>query len=180
MSRVTAAISCLRAGNRCVLFQAEWSRSRTLQCLFFLTTEAPTHTSLTHLSLNTTLNTHVPPPPHLFWIACNDPYLCIVVNSRSSGIGDNLLLVLLKSTKFHLNSGLTTDSHMCKPWNLDLLWLENSKDVTEHHNNVSVLYTEGWVCDVALIEYTLGSGETQEGLGIWKGEHKGPMGEKGS
>ncbi len=41
-------------------------------------------------------------------------------------------------------------------------------------------YTKGWVCDVALIEYTLGSGETQEGLGIWKGGHKGPMGDKGS
>jgi hypothetical protein len=43
----------------------------------------------------------------------------------------------------------------------------------------TVLYTEGWVCDVALIEYTLGSGETQEGLGIWKGGHEGPMGNKG-
>jgi hypothetical protein len=43
-----------------------------------------------------------------------------------------------------------------------------------------VLYTEGWVCDVALTEYTLGSGETQEGLGIWKGGYKGPMGDKGS
>jgi hypothetical protein len=40
-----------------------------------------------------------------------------------------------------------------------------------------VLYTEGWICDVALIEYTLGSGETQEGLGFWKGGYKGPMGE---
>ncbi len=30
----------------------------------------------------------------------------------------------------------------------------------------TVLYTEGWVCDVALIEYTLGPGETQEGLGF--------------
>jgi hypothetical protein len=45
---------------------------------------------------------------------------------------------------------------------------------------LNVLYTEGWVCDVALIEYTLGSGETQEGLGIWKGGYKGPMGDKGS
>ncbi len=44
----------------------------------------------------------------------------------------------------------------------------------------SVSYTEGWVCDVALIEYTLGSGETQEGLGIWKGGYKGPMGDKGN
>ncbi len=45
---------------------------------------------------------------------------------------------------------------------------------------LTVSYTEGWVCDVALIEYTLGSGETQEGLGIWKGGYKGPMGDKGS
>ncbi len=42
------------------------------------------------------------------------------------------------------------------------------------------LYTEGWVCDVALIEYTLGSGETQEGSGFWKGGYRGPMGDKGS
>ncbi len=47
-------------------------------------------------------------------------------------------------------------------------------------NGLTVLYTEGWVCDVALIEYTLGSGETQEGLGFWKGGYKGPMGDKGS
>jgi hypothetical protein len=45
---------------------------------------------------------------------------------------------------------------------------------------LSVLYTEGWVCDVALIEYTLGLGETQEGLGFWEGGYKGPMGDKGS
>jgi hypothetical protein len=43
-----------------------------------------------------------------------------------------------------------------------------------------VLYTEGWVCDVALIEYMLGLGETQEGLGFWEGGYKGPMGDKGS
>jgi hypothetical protein len=42
-----------------------------------------------------------------------------------------------------------------------------------------VLYTEGWVCDVALIECTLGSGEIQEGLGFWKGGYKGPKGDKG-
>ncbi len=47
-------------------------------------------------------------------------------------------------------------------------------------DKVSVLYTEGWVCYVALIEYTLGSGETQEGLGFRKGGYKGPMGDKGS
>jgi hypothetical protein len=45
---------------------------------------------------------------------------------------------------------------------------------------LTVLYTEGWVCDVALIEYTLGPGETQEGLGFWEGGYKGPMGDKGS
>jgi hypothetical protein len=45
---------------------------------------------------------------------------------------------------------------------------------------ISVLYTEGWVCDVALIEYTLGSGKTQEGSGFWKGGYRGPMGDKGS
>ncbi len=43
-----------------------------------------------------------------------------------------------------------------------------------------VLYTEERVCDVALIEYTLGPGETQEGLGFWKGGYKGPMEDKGS
>ncbi len=43
-----------------------------------------------------------------------------------------------------------------------------------------VLYTEGWVCDVALIEYRLGLGKTQEGLGFWEGGYKGPMGDKGS
>jgi hypothetical protein len=43
-----------------------------------------------------------------------------------------------------------------------------------------VLYTEGWVCDVALIKYTLGPGETREGLGFWEGGYKGPMGDKGS
>ncbi len=45
---------------------------------------------------------------------------------------------------------------------------------------LGVLYTGERVCDVALIEYTLGSGETQEGLGFWKGGYKGPMGDKGS
>ncbi len=43
----------------------------------------------------------------------------------------------------------------------------------------TVLYTEGWVCDVALIKYTLGSGEIQEGLGFWKEGYKGPIGDKG-
>jgi hypothetical protein len=42
-----------------------------------------------------------------------------------------------------------------------------------------VLYTEGWVCDVALIEYTLGSGEIQEGLGFWKEGTRGQWGTKG-
>jgi hypothetical protein len=39
-----------------------------------------------------------------------------------------------------------------------------------------VLYTEGWVCDVALTEYTLGSGETQEGVGILEGRVQGANG----
>jgi thiamine monophosphate synthase len=46
--------------------------------------------------------------------------------------------------------------------------------------NVPVLYTGERVCDVALIKYTLGSGKTQEGLGTWRGGHKGAMGDKGS
>jgi hypothetical protein len=45
---------------------------------------------------------------------------------------------------------------------------------------VSVLYTEEWVCDIALIECTLSLGKTQEGSGFRRGGHKGPMGDKGS
>jgi hypothetical protein len=54
----------------------------------------------------------------------------------------------------------------------------SSKD--PYHYVHLVLYTEERVCDVALIKYTLGSGETQEGLGIWRGGYKGAMGDKGS
>ncbi len=43
-----------------------------------------------------------------------------------------------------------------------------------------MLYTGGWVCDVALIEYTLGSGETQEGVGILEGRVQGANGDKGN
>ncbi len=44
----------------------------------------------------------------------------------------------------------------------------------------TVLYTEGWVCDIALIKYTLGLGKTQGGLGFWEEGYKGPMGDEGS
>jgi hypothetical protein len=46
--------------------------------------------------------------------------------------------------------------------------------------NVSVLYTEDWVCDIALIECILSLGKTQEGLGFRREGYKGPMGDKGS
>ncbi len=39
---------------------------------------------------------------------------------------------------------------------------------------------KGWVCNVALIKYTLGPGNPEGGLGFWKGGYKGPMGDKGS
>jgi hypothetical protein len=38
-----------------------------------------------------------------------------------------------------------------------------------------VLYTEGWVCDVALIEYTLGPGKPKKG-GILEGRVQGANG----
>jgi hypothetical protein len=39
----------------------------------------------------------------------------------------------------------------------------NKKIQCNFLTKLNVLYTEGWVCDVALIEYTLGPGKTQEG-----------------
>ncbi len=44
---------------------------------------------------------------------------------------------------------------------------------------LSVLYTEGWVCDVALIEYTLGSGEIQKGWDFGREGKRGQWGTKG-
>ncbi len=44
---------------------------------------------------------------------------------------------------------------------------------------ICVLYTGSWVCDVALIEYTLGSGETQEGREFGREGTKGQWGTKG-
>ncbi len=41
-------------------------------------------------------------------------------------------------------------------------------------------YTGSWVCDTALIGYTLSLGKTQGGSGFRRGGYKGPMGDKGS
>jgi hypothetical protein len=43
---------------------------------------------------------------------------------------------------------------------------------------ISVLYTEDWVCDIALIECTLSLGKTQEG-GIPEGRVQGANGGQG-
>ncbi len=45
--------------------------------------------------------------------------------------------------------------------------------------SIGVLYTEGWVCDVALIEYTLGPGKTQEGWDFGREGTRGQWGTKG-
>ncbi len=42
-----------------------------------------------------------------------------------------------------------------------------------------VLYTERWVCDIALIEYTLGPGKTQEGWDFGREGTRGQWGTKG-
>jgi hypothetical protein len=44
---------------------------------------------------------------------------------------------------------------------------------------LTVLYTEGWVCDVALIEYTLGPGKPKKGWGFGKEGTRGQWGTKG-
>jgi hypothetical protein len=42
-----------------------------------------------------------------------------------------------------------------------------------------VLYTEGWVCDVALIEYTLGPGKPKEGWDFGREGTRGQWGTRG-
>ncbi len=42
-----------------------------------------------------------------------------------------------------------------------------------------VLYTEGWVCDVALIEYTLGPGKPKEGWDFGREGTRGQWGTSG-
>ncbi len=44
---------------------------------------------------------------------------------------------------------------------------------------VHVLYTEGWVCDVALIEYTLGPGKPKKGWDFGSEGTRGQWGTKG-
>ncbi len=44
---------------------------------------------------------------------------------------------------------------------------------------IIVLYTEGWVCDVALIEYTLGPGKPKEGWDFGGEGTRGQWGTKG-
>ncbi len=44
---------------------------------------------------------------------------------------------------------------------------------------LTVLYTEDWVCHIALIECTLSLGKTQEGSGFRREGYKGPMGKRG-
>jgi hypothetical protein len=44
---------------------------------------------------------------------------------------------------------------------------------------LSVLYTEGWVCDVALIEYTLGPGKPKKGWDFGREGTRGQRGTKG-
>ncbi len=43
----------------------------------------------------------------------------------------------------------------------------------------TVLYTEGWVCDVALIEYTLGPGKPKKGWDLGREGTRGQWGTKG-
>ncbi len=43
----------------------------------------------------------------------------------------------------------------------------------------TVLYTEGWVCDVALIEYTLGPGKPKKGWDFRREGTRGQWGTKG-
>ncbi len=42
-----------------------------------------------------------------------------------------------------------------------------------------MLYTEGWVCDVALIEYTLGPGKPKKGWDFGREGTRGQWGTKG-
>jgi hypothetical protein len=44
---------------------------------------------------------------------------------------------------------------------------------------VTVLYTEGWICDVALIEYTLSPGKPKKGWDFRREGTKGQWGTKG-
>jgi hypothetical protein len=46
-------------------------------------------------------------------------------------------------------------------------------------STISVLYTEGWVCDVALIEYTLGPGKPKGGWDFGREGTRGQWGTKG-
>ncbi len=56
----------------------------------------------------------------------------------------------------------------------EVIFLDQQRDVV-----VIVLYTEGWVCDVALIEYTLGPGKPKKGWDFGKEGTRGQWGTKG-